>query len=133
MGAGVMTAPFGGMSLTELRSRATKERGVKVPVLVIGSEFDEPRKAVLPTFEEVLAGNAVWDERAMWPNVAVDGSAECEGPRRLALTVLMGTLGPVALGAIIFLGLLWSAPLDLTPPAWFPEALWYGPWPKGIS
>jgi hypothetical protein len=130
MGAGVVSAPFGSMSLTELRNRAMKERGVKVPTLVLGPEFDEPRQAAVPTFDEVLAGNAVWDESVAWPIVGVDGSFESDPPRRVALVLLVGALGPAGLGAIIFFGLLWSAPVDLTPPPWFPEAFWYGPWSK---
>jgi hypothetical protein len=135
-----LAAPFGGVSLAELRSSAAAQRDAEAVMLAALPGWNQPRSAAEPSFDEVLFADvdesAEWVEPVTWQSVAWDEDDEDGlGPRRRskgrrALILTVGTLVPLALGALVFLGLLWTTSPVSAPPDWIPQALWFGPWAK---
>ncbi|MCI4659557.1 hypothetical protein [Cryobacterium zhongshanensis] len=146
-------SPFEGMSLTELRSRASEERVERAehvaelvaPVLVASPRVDtlspsaEAGVAVAgSSFDAVVfAEGYATSKEASW---AVEMSEareilddESTRPRRstirLVLYVVAIVVVPLLAGFLIYLGLLWTTPGISTPPDWLPHELWFPPFP----
>lgn len=161
MGAGAIVSPFGGMSLTELRSRASVERQERVErverdasalTLVAPSRaalsglarLDEPaRSTTEPSFNDLVftmhdvsAKEAAWvDEMSGLSEVDEDDLLDL--PRRssvrVAILLAVTILVPLLAGMAIYLGLLWTTSAISAPPDWLPKQLWFPPWPVSTS
>jgi hypothetical protein len=150
MGAGVTLSPFEGMSLSELRSRASEERVQRAehvaervaPVLVAsprvdtlpasaaagaGSSFD----TVLLTEVDATSKEASWAVEMSEAREILDeaGTKPRRSTIRLVMFVIAIVVVPLLAGFLIYLGLLWTTPGISTPPDWLPHELWYPPFP----
>lgn len=116
-GSGTITSPFGGLSLSELRVRAS-EVGRPVALMPVApASWDEPHSVSQPSFDELLfmaIHETVDEQPTTW-----SGSEQPVTSHRVGIALLSAVV-PLLLGAVIYLGLAWSTSSDLGLPEWLP-------------